>query len=74
MRSFIVNRWNAVALVCASAIVFVSQAAATAYDLGPVTTGVSGQVTEALTVGLPIMGSLVALGIGIRLIRRFFHA
>jgi hypothetical protein len=74
MRALLINKWNAFAAVVAVAFSVVSVAGATAYDLGPVTTGVQSQVTEALTVGLPIMGSLVALGIGIRLVRRFFHA
>jgi hypothetical protein len=74
MRAYLINRYNAVAASIAVAFSLVASAGASAYDLTPVTTGVTSQVQEALTVGLPIMGSLVALGIGIRLVRRFFHA
>jgi len=40
------------------------------YDLGAASTGVTDQVQAAVTQGLPIMGGLIALGVGIKLIKR----
>ena len=74
MRAFSKRFGIALLGAIVAAISVVSVAGATAYDLAPVTAPVQAQVTNALTVGLPIMGALVSLGIGIRLVKRFFHA
>lgn len=43
---------------------------AAAYEMDSVATGVTDQVTEALTVILPIAGGVLALFVGWRLIKR----
>ncbi|MBJ7330727.1 MAG: hypothetical protein JHC95_12580 [Solirubrobacteraceae bacterium] len=44
------------------------------FELDAVTTGISDQVQEALTVALPVAGSLLALMVGWRLVRRLVKA
>lgn len=78
MRNLVYSRaarwYTAGAVAVTAAAVQVAGAFASSYDLSQVATPVTSQVQEALTVGLPIMGSLLALGIGIRWVKRFFHA
>ena len=59
--------------VMAIAILGVSGVAgATAvYDLTPVTTSVSSELAANIPVILSVVGALIALGLGVRLIRKF---
>jgi hypothetical protein len=41
-----------------------------AQDYSGIATSVTGEVTAAVTAGLPIFGSVVAIFVGIRILRR----
>src|SRR5437764_6971691 len=41
------------------------------YDITPVTTGVTGELTSNLPVILGAIGALIALGIAVKAVRRF---
>jgi hypothetical protein len=45
--------------------------ATTTYDLSPVTTSVTSELAGNMPVILAIVGGLIALGVGIRAIRKF---
>jgi hypothetical protein len=72
VRDFIYrNRYAAGAVTTVGAALTAGPAFAVApYDLSPASTGVTDQVQAAVTQGLPIMGGLIALGVGIKLIKR----
>jgi hypothetical protein len=46
----------------------------TTYDIAPLAGGVTAQVAAAVPVILPVVGGLIALGIAIRLARKFLKA
>jgi hypothetical protein len=46
----------------------------TTYDFAPAADGVTPQITSVLTVVLPLAGSLLALTLGWRLLRKFVKA
>jgi hypothetical protein len=48
--------------------------AAATYDLTPVTTGASAELSSNVPVILGAIGALIALAVGIRLFRRVFKA
>jgi len=53
----------------------VSQAGAVAvYDLSPVTTSASGELASNVPVILGTVGALIALAVGLRLLRKVFKA
>jgi cell division protein FtsX len=62
------------AAACVFALVSVTSAAAQAYDLAPVTTGITDQITAVLPIILPVAGGLIALFVGWRLIKRMTSA
>jgi hypothetical protein len=47
-----------------------SSFATATYDLSSVTTGLTDQIQAAVTTGLPIMGGLLALFVGLKVIKR----
>ncbi len=47
---------------------------ATAYDLSPVTTGITEQITALLPIVLPVAGGIIALFVGWRLLKRMTSA
>jgi hypothetical protein len=65
------NRYVAGAATATGAVLTAGPALAVApYDLTAASTGVTDQVQAAVTQGLPIMGGIIALGVGIKLIKR----
>lgn len=44
------------------------------YQLDGLTSGIGDQIQEALTVGLPVAGGILALFVGWRVIRRIIKA
>lgn len=44
------------------------------YEMDGLTTGIADQIQEALTVGLPVAGGILALFVGWRVIRRIIKA
>jgi hypothetical protein len=57
-----------------TAMVAAPSMAVTDYDLTPITTGFTGQVQSALTVGLPIAAGLIALSVGISWVRKLLKS
>lgn len=64
-----------VASLLAFAVGFAAPAGATAqYDLTPVTTSITSELQANIPVILGIVGGLIALGVGMRLVKKFTHA
>lgn len=52
----------------------VALAGATAtYDLTPVTSDISSELAANIPVILGVIGALIALGVGLRMLKRFVH-
>jgi hypothetical protein len=56
------------------ALTVTAAANAAAYDIAPVTDGVTSQITASLPIILPVVGGLVALGLVLKMARRWFKA
>ncbi|MBA3842203.1 MAG: hypothetical protein H0X39_06240 [Actinobacteria bacterium] len=67
------GRFVAVAVVALGALVLVPFAGATTFDLSPATTSITAQITSTLPYVLGVGGSLLAIFIGWRLVKRFTH-
>jgi len=63
-----------VALTAFLVLGLAASANAVAYDLAPVTTGITDQITALLPIVLPVAGGLIALFVGWRLIKRMTSA
>jgi len=53
-----------------AAFSWAGSALATAYQMDGLTTGIGDQITEALAVGLPVAGTILAFFVGWRIVRR----
>lgn len=62
------------AIVACLSGLYASAANAAAYNLDPVTTGITEQITATLPVILPVAGGLIALFVAWRLIKRMTSA
>jgi len=64
-----------IAAMTAFLVLGLAQAAnAVAYDLSPVTDGITAQITALLPVVLPVAGGIIALFVGWRLLKRMTSA
>jgi len=71
------NARRAMIVAAVSSLLVVGLAAsanAAAYDLAPVTTGITDQITALLPIVLPVAGGILALFVGWRLIKRMTSA
>lgn len=76
MRNLI-SKWGAFgAGVSALAFVALSGVASATptYDLTPVTTSITSELSANIPVILGIVGAIIALGLGMRLVKKFTHS
>jgi hypothetical protein len=72
MGQMLKHRWLGVAAFAGSFLSLAAAASASAtYDIAPVTSGVTGELTSNLPVILGVIGALIALAIAIRAVRKF---
>ena len=65
------NRMTVVGSAVAAAVVSASPAFALDVDYSAAVTGITSQVTTALTAALPIMGIVLGIYAGVKLFKRF---
>lgn len=64
--------FNKIALACMLVVAAVSNALAVPIlDLSTIGTAITGELTPALSAAMPIAGTLIAVGVGWKLFRRF---
>lgn len=72
MKALLSNKWAGLAAFSATMFGMVAAAGATAtYDISPVTSSVTGELTSNLPVILGVIGALIALTIAVRAVRKF---
>lgn len=60
-------------LVALVLVMIADSARAVAIDMSPLTTGMTDQIDESVSTALPILGTLLALYLGVKLIRRIIR-